>query len=266
MKIEEILYKMNFFDLEGLGLRILNDYVIIHVLLLMILMLIVTVLNIYIFIRLKRTKATIRINLLSVSLLAFLLSAFFQVSSLDLEIERYFRTSGMIFLFICVILTFHLIMVLYKNNKMNKLQFISPDLPVLLKEIDDHIMIFDHDGKMNYQNHPSQLSKILGMDELSVSDLGVILLQRTPGALHKEIDAALHDKNKLDCEIYFSNTNQYFLLKTAPVLTNRKKLIAFIVLLHDISREKTLSDEIENKNKKLEDVNRQLISYVEVAH
>lgn len=230
-------------------------------------MLTLIVLNLYIFIRLKRSKATVGLNVFSVFLLAFLFCTFLEVSAIDLEIEQYFRIAGMIFLLVSVFFALYLAVVFYKNRvKLRKLKIFPPDLTVLLKEIDDHIIIFDHQGKLYYQNHPHQLNDILGLANIRLSDVNEILLQMVPEGLHKEINLALRDKKTLDCEVFFSNTDQYFLLKTAPVLTKRKKLIAFIILLHDISSENKLAREVENKNSNLEDVNRQLISYVEVAH
>ncbi|SFR71400.1 transcriptional regulator [Anaeromicropila populeti] len=249
-------------------MTILQGDIIIKISILLTLILILIIFNVYLFVRRKRSIVTLEIHFISLSLLGFLVCKFISTAILNLEFEKYYKMAECFFLVCGIILCIIYVLLQYSSKKNTYMHFqFPPDIQRILSTIFDCILICDYEGHIYCANNEERYKRLFGNQCIKQQVIEKMFLELAPRQLHKEIENCFQNKNiNVSFEVYFPKINEYYLVKIVPILVGKNSIMGKMISLHDITGEKQLMDEINQKNINLEKVNKRLVHYVEAAN
>lgn len=161
--------------------------------------------------------------------------------SFDMNFFAYYKLLGNIFLAIIVSLLLGFIYTYFKTKSFH----LPPDLHEVFNQLENLILVYDSKGNLYLNNQPSLTKLYFG--------LAIPTLEWLQG----------NGKNAF--ELVLDESNQIYTLWTVitPIFSNLE-LIGTAVVLYDISVEKELFRQIEQKNKEIEAYNDKLRSNLHV--
>ena len=203
--------------------------------------LVLLILNLRLFIPRGRTPITYIVHALSIFTVLFLSTVLMRRVSFDMNFFAYYRLLGELFLAIIVSLLLGFIYTYFKTKPFH----LPPDLHEVFNQLEDLLLVYDAQGKLYLNNQPSLSKRYFGQV--------IPTLEQLQG----------YGKNPF--EMVLDESNQIYTLWTVitPIFSNLER-IGTAVVLYDISVEKELFRQIEQKNKEIEAYNDKLRSNLHV--
>lgn len=197
--------------------------------------LVLLILNLRLFIRRGRTPITYIVHALSIFTVLFLSTVLMRRVSFGMNFFAYYKPLGELFLAIIVALLLGFIYTYFKTKPFH----LPPDLHEVFNQLEDLILVYDSQGKLYLNNQPSLSKRYFGQVIPSLK--------------------WLQGYGKNAFEMVLDESNQIYTLWTviSPIFSNLE-LIGTAVVLYDISVEKELFIQIEQKNKEIEAYNDKL--------
>ncbi|GAB6106753.1 hypothetical protein [Fusibacter bizertensis] len=197
--------------------------------------LILLLLNLRLFLRRGRNPVTYIVHLLSIFAVLFLSTVLMRHVSFDLIFFKHYALLGNVFLAILLILLLCFIYVYYRTKSFH----LPPDLHEAFNQLEDLILVYDISGKLYLNNHPSLCQLYFKGDIPSLSEL--------------------EQNGKSPYEWIIDGSESTYTLWTVitPIFSNLE-CVGTAVVFYDVSYEKALFKEIEEKNKEIEVNNEKL--------
>lgn len=220
-------------------------------------------LNIFVGVRRKPNWISTSLQFSSIFLGMFLFCILMRIAIVDLEVEVYYLKASHIFLigWLVSLLTTLFFWVAKKPWKWHSI-FLNPDISSILTAVEETIIICDYNGLIIEMNHQGIWNTVLKechqQDELLTQ---LLLLSREKQEVVQEKRNLIHPP--VEFEIY--SNQDVFLVSVLPIRGNQLKDLGTMIVLHNITEEKKLIQEVYESNEKLETANKQLVHFVEIS-
>lgn len=199
--------------------------------------LVLLILNLRLFIRRGRTPVTYIVHALSIFTVLFLSTLLMRHVSFDMTFFPHYKLLGDLFLAMIIALLLGFIYVYFQTKAFH----LPPDLHEVFTQLEDLILVYDYSGKLHLNNHPD-LCKHYFIN------------------LVPTLDELRHNgKNPYEWELEGKDKTYTLWTVITPIFSNLEP-IGTAVVFYDVSVEKALYQEIEQKNKEIEVHNEKLRS------
>ncbi|WP_281094582.1 OmpH family outer membrane protein [Fusibacter bizertensis] len=199
--------------------------------------LVLLILNLRLFIRRGRTPVTFIVHALSIFTVLFLSTILMRHVSFDMTFFPHYKLLGDLFLAMIIALLLGFIYVYFQTKAFH----LPPDLHEVFTQLEDLILVYDYSGKLHLNNHPD-------------------LCNRYFINLVPTLDELRHNgKNPYEWELEGKDKTYTLWTVITPIFSNLEP-IGTAVVFYDVSVEKALYQEIEQKNKEIEVHNEKLRS------
>ena len=199
--------------------------------------LVLLILNLRLFIRRGRTPVTYIVHALSIFTVLFLSTILMRHVSFDMTFFPHYKLLGDLFLAMIIALLLGFIYVYFQTKAFH----LPPDLHEVFTQLEDLILVYDYSGKLHLNNHPDLCNRYF---------LNVV----------PTLDELRHNgKNPYEWELEGKDKTYTLWTVITPIFSNLEP-IGTAVVFYDVSVEKALYQEIEQKNKEIEVHNEKLRS------
>ena len=218
---------------------LLDQRIIVDVLFLLIAIIFLLLLNIYLHVRLRRTATLVFLQISCLAMISTLICWFFYRTGFNLAHIKNALPVSYIALSISLasLIAFIIATSLSRRTKMSALIF-PPDISSFIVQIDDLIIIYNNAKKIIGINHQDKFDSIF-------SD--------------READYPFCNNSQ-----FFSSNNKHYMLKAAAVKDRLRSKLGTVVIVHDVTEAKNLTDQINISNDQLELTCQKLESHIEV--
>lgn len=199
--------------------------------------LVLLILNLRLFIRRGRTPVTYIVHALSIFTVLFLSTILMRHVSFDMTFFPHYKLLGDLFLAMIIALLLGFIYVYFQTKAFH----LPPDLHEVFTQLEDLILVYDYSGKLHLNNHPDLCNRYFINVVPSLDEL------RQNG------------KNPYEWELEGKDKTYTLWTVITPIFSNLEP-IGTAVVFYDVSVEKALYQEIEQKNKEIEVHNEKLRS------
>lgn len=199
--------------------------------------LVLLILNLRLFIRRGRTPVTFIVHALSIFTVLFLSTILMRHVSFDMTFFPHYKLLGDLFLAMIIALLLGFIYVYFQTKAFH----LPPDLHEVFTQLEDLILVYDYSGKLHLNNHPDLCNRYFINVVPSLDEL------RQNG------------KNPYEWELEGKDKTYTLWTVITPIFSNLEP-IGTAVVFYDVSVEKALYQEIEQKNKEIEVHNEKLRS------
>ncbi len=239
--------------------RVLGIYSFISAIAAVFFVFVISILNVYIFTRRKKTGVTIFANTISVFVLLSVI--FYAISSAVyvLPMSNLYITLSRVFILFAAVGLLTLAVIFIAAKKTRGILAFSHNIPNTLKNIDDIVFIFDHDGKVTYINYKDKLYELLGQN-----DNLAMLCESVFDRCGVTLDDKINVENTLDTfelPLHFEELKRDALLTISPILPGSDS--GFIGVLRDVTQISESRRELLRQNKELQKANVLLSEYIE---
>ena len=199
--------------------------------------LVLLILNLRLFIRRGRTPVTYIVHALSIFTVLFLSTILMRHVSFDMTFFPHYKLLGDLFLAMIIALLLGFIYVYFQTKAFH----LPPDLHEVFTQLEDLILVYDYSGKLHLNNHPDLCNRYF---------INVV----------PTLDELRHNgKNPYEWELEGKDKTYTLWTVITPIFSNLEP-IGTAVVFYDVSVEKALYQEIEQKNKEIEVHNEKLRS------
>ncbi|NTV90649.1 MAG: hypothetical protein HGA22_09890 [Clostridiales bacterium] len=155
---------------------------------------------------------------------------------------------------------------MFKKGRAELNAHLLQDLKPVFTTIDDLAVIADYKGVITEVNYPEKLEALAGHGCETIEGLLSALNCKSTGTFLSMNDITLPGLAAREVvEIYFPESDEYFLFGGAAVMAGTSRLGTSIVM-HDITERKKSEQRIIKRNRYLEEANLKLSNYVRIAN
>ena len=219
--------------------------------------------NIYIYVRHRRSFLTVCLHIISLFVLSGLFCLIIDTVILDLRFESIFRTAMYVSFILCVIFIVAGITAITMKSRKNGLYFgLPPNLEAVFFSADALSLVADYRGIITQVNHPEKLDALCRR-QTNLMDI-FSELKESLGAAWPFPEDISEITESIQCQAAFHEGTKYYLLRVSPIISGGAG-VGFTVLFEDISTIRQSEIKLKEQNALLTQANEKLDHFVKIA-
>ena len=228
-----------------------------------IVMLTLCAVNIFIYVRHRKSLLTIFLHISSLFLLIGLFCLIIDNVILDLSFESIYRTAAYVsFILSGISVVAGTSAIIIKSRKESLSFGFSPNLEAVFFSSDSLSLVADYSGTITQVNHPEKLYALCRKQaNLTNILLGLKDRVNTDWSFPADIREITES---MQCEVAFYERKEFYLLKVSPIISGNAG-VGFTVLFEDISAIRQGEIKLNEQNALLAQANEKLAHFVKIA-